>query len=160
MPISKDLVTCNHQYKSSLLSAGYRLILHAAVPFQVPREDTFCGGGDCYTPCGEIEHEEGGDKGEVVTLRWFYLRLSNLDNYVGASAKQVYVYAQTVLIDRDIEVPHILKLQPFTAQSLVMIFVILAAEVFTACQGQTDHHRQRHSLCNLSAGHSTRSHLQ
>ena len=74
-----------------------------------PGDDT-CG-ADCYKPCGDIYQETRiSNKGTDVTLRFFYINLSDLDDYVGTAAKRVFVHAQTVVIDRDINLRCVFKL--------------------------------------------------
>ena len=68
-----------------------------------PIEDSACA-GNCYTPCGEVYHEEGlTNTGDDVTLRFFFLQLGDITKYVGPTTKRVFVYAQTVLVDRSVD---------------------------------------------------------
>ena len=43
--------------------------------------------------------------GEDLHLRFFHLNLSNLTKYIGTHAKRVWVYAQTVVIDKSLDFP-------------------------------------------------------
>jgi len=84
---------------------GKRLVLHATDVVNIPSEDSACS-KNCYRQCGSISHPEGLDyRGKDMKLRFFFLNLRDLKNYVGLDAKRVNVYAQTVLIEDSLSFP-------------------------------------------------------
>ena len=86
-------------------------MIHSAEEVETLAQNPACA-DDCYAPCGNIENEEDyGNVGEDVVLRFFFFRLSNLPTYVGTNAKRVYLYAQTLVIDRDVEVDYSLLIR-------------------------------------------------
>ncbi len=87
-------------------------------------EEPICA-DDCYTPCGNIDNEEDyGNVGENVILRFFFFRMSELYKYVGDNPKRVYIYAQTVIIDYDVNVDFALLIHSRQVGDLY-IYVIL-----------------------------------
>ncbi len=81
-----------------------RLVIHSNTEIAILQKDPSCE-NDCYQACGNIANEDGlSNIGDDVILRWFHFRLSDLHKYVGNNPKRVYVYAQTVIIDEDIDV--------------------------------------------------------
>ena len=93
------------------LMVRFRVIIHSGTEIQTPIDDVTCAEG-CYKACSEISQDDDLiNKGSDVTLRFFYLHLSDLPKYVGTNAKRVFVYAQTVLIDENMELPFALLLR-------------------------------------------------
>lgn len=68
--------------------------------------------GDCYQACGAIYHPEGlSNRGEDVYLRFFHINLADIEQYAGDYAERVFVFAQTVVIDRDVILPFSLSVR-------------------------------------------------
>ncbi|CAD5124777.1 DgyrCDS13040 [Dimorphilus gyrociliatus] len=93
-----------------------RLIIDAGEAPAIPLTDPECA-EDCYKPCGNIYQPEGLiETGEHVTVRYLFLDLATLPTIVRemngkSSAKSVKVYAQTVLINQDVEVDFALMIK-------------------------------------------------
>ena len=94
---------------------------------QTPIEDSACS-NNCYKTCADIYQEEDlSNTGSDVTLRFFYVKLSEISKYVGKDAKRVFVYAQTILIDESVEFSHSLLIrtkQLFIDRSKVSLFIM------------------------------------
>ena len=103
----------------NLLICSYRLTIFSHEEVETMAQEPVCA-DDCYKPCGNIENEEDyGNVGEDVVLRFFFIRLSDLPNYVGDNPKRVYLYAQTVVIDYDFTATYALLINARQVRTLM-----------------------------------------
>lgn len=79
-------------------------MIHSESSVEGLHADAVCA-KDCYRDCGDIANEAGfSNVGDDVILRWFHFRLSDLNDYIGTNPKRVFIYAQTIIFDVDIDV--------------------------------------------------------
>lgn len=86
---------------------GAKLLIEVAEPPVTSLADEYCA-GNCYKSCGNIvEPKKVIERKSHVTLRYFFLDLSTLPIFIDSLEQlpiTVKVYAQTVLINKDITV--------------------------------------------------------
>lgn len=88
-----------------------KLVIHSEYPARIPLSDPECS-NNCYRKCGDIYHPEGIKIGnEEVILRFFFFDMKQLSNYVSANTTRVYIYAQTVLLDQNLELKYALHIK-------------------------------------------------
>ncbi len=87
-------------------------MIYSALDIKTLVEEQECA-EDCYKLCGNIENEATlTHVGDDVILRFFHFNLADLPEYVGDSPQRVYLYAQTVVIDRNlVDIPYALQIR-------------------------------------------------
>jgi hypothetical protein len=97
-----------------------RFALHVTGEVSTPNRSISCGITNCYSLCGDLTTQFSGAQVLIGTdqkIRTFFLNISQLSSLVNSAAKRVYVYAQTVVIDTDLQLPY--SLQIYTRQLIL-----------------------------------------